>query len=145
VDLLEDRLEVERLHRDDAEECQRDRGRTCREAHEEQDTAHAFGNEQCRSECVPLHAQRRDEQHPERCRRDQRESDVKTQRERPEPGKALQRAEDPRLGDAALDPRRRRDREASDRERSDDWKGQEERVVGRMSRRIGEPLDVTKR
>jgi hypothetical protein len=67
---------------------------------------------------VPLDPQRWNEQHPECRRRDESESDVHAERQRPKPRETLQRAEDPRLGDVALDPRRCGDRETSDRERA---------------------------
>jgi hypothetical protein len=57
---------------------------------------------------------------------------VKAERERPKPREALERTEDARLGDIALDPRSDGDRDSGERERGDDRERQEQRVVGRM-------------
>ena len=144
MDLLEDRLEIERRHRHDAEQRQCHGRRPRREPQQEEDPAHDLDHEEPEAERVALDTERRHEQHPEDRRNDERDAEMHAEHERAEPRETLERPEDARLGHLALHERGDGRREPSDRERGDDRECHEQRVIGGVLRRVGEPLDVTR-
>src|SRR5688572_21932997 len=93
VDLLEDRLEGERLHRHHAKQCQDDRGGTCRQADAEEHAADAFNSKEREAECVTLRSQGRHEQNADERRGDKRDAEMHAECKRGKTSEPLERTE----------------------------------------------------
>ena len=104
VDLLEDALERERDHREDAEQNQKRGGDTREQPHPDEDAGERLDPEDRVAEPVLRDLERGNEEKAGERRPDEGDADVEPQRERRGFGESLERAERPRLRHVALDP-----------------------------------------
>jgi len=142
VDVLEDALEGERLHREHAEQREQDRPRARGEAEQQHEPAHGLDDQDRVADQVVVRPQVRREEDAEERRDGEGHPEVQPEHRGSHPGEPLEGLQELRLGDAMLDQIRQTDGAEGDDEGDDHRQRQQQGPVGRMCRRIGEPLHV---